>query len=153
MTPDARLEVRDLPLPLRNTTGQRILRAPWEWAALGAILLAASGHLIIKLGLAHAVSTALPGPILGRILHYALNPVVLAGLAVYGTGTLLWIYAVSQRSISFLYPITALNYVIVATGGKFLFGEAVSQGRWAGIGIVVLGVTLMQFSGQEDKRK
>jgi len=41
----------------------------------------------------------------------------------------------------------------VATGGKFLFGEAVSQGRWAGIGIVVLGVTLMQFSGQEEKRK
>ena len=114
MTPDARLEVRDLPLPLRNTTGQRILRAPWEWAALGAILLAASGHLIIKLGLAHAVSTALPGSILGRILHYALNPVVLAGLAVYGTGTLLWIYAVSQRSISFLYPITALNEAMVA---------------------------------------
>src|SRR5437762_14146659 len=101
MTPDARLEVRDLPLPLRNTTGQRIMRAPWEWAALGAIHLAASGHLIIKLGLAHAASTALPGPILGRIRHYALNPVVLSGLAAYGNATLEWIYVLQQRCIRF----------------------------------------------------
>ena len=68
------------------------------------------------------------------------------GLGIYATGTVLWIHAVSQRHISFLYPLTALNYAIVALGGRFLFAEAISAKRWLGIGVVVLGVAMLQLS-------
>lgn len=127
------------------------LQLSWGWSAIGAILLASCGHLLIKLGLVAALhGTAYPG-LLERVLHYLLQPAVAAGLAIYGLGTLLWISAVSRRNISFLYPLTALNYVLVSVGGKVFFGEHVSTGRWIGIAVVVAGVALMQLSVTGEK--
>jgi multidrug transporter EmrE-like cation transporter len=123
----------------------------WQWAALGTILLASCGHLLIKLGVTAAGHGALATGLAARILHYFLEPVTIAGLAIYGVGTLLWIYAVSQRNISFLYPLTALTYVMVAVGGRFMFAENISSGRWAGIGVVVLGVAMLQLSAKGEK--
>jgi drug/metabolite transporter (DMT)-like permease len=81
-----------------------------------------------------------------RIGQYLAEPWVLVGLMIYAAGTLLWIYAVSHRQISFLYPLTALTYAIVAVGGRLIFGEVISTGRWLGIGVVVAGVAMLQFS-------
>ena len=123
----------------------------WQWAAMGTVTLASCGHLLIKLGLT-SLHGAAPGHagFLGRIFLYFTQPAVALGLFIYGLGTLLWIYAVSQRSISFLYPLTALNYVIVTLGGWYLFEENIRTERWIGIGIVVLGVGLLQLSARGD---
>jgi uncharacterized membrane protein len=123
----------------------------WQWAAFGAIILAACGHLLIKQGLMSALHSAPASGVGAKISHYLLHSAVPAGLAIYGMGTLLWIRAVASRNISFLYPLTALNYVIVSIGGKFFFNEAISAGRWTGIAIVVMGVALLQFSMKEDQ--
>lgn len=124
---------------------------PWEWTAFGAIVLASCGHLLIKLGLVAAShGTAYPG-MLQKIMHYLLQPQVACGLAIYGAGTALWISAVSRKNISFLYPLTALNYVLVSLGGKLLLGESISTGRWIGIAVVVAGVALMQLSIMGEK--
>ena len=117
---------------------------PWTAALLGAVLLAACGHLIIKFGLNQIRGTG-PGGI-DRVL----NPWLFFGLAVYGLGTVLWIFAVSRKQISYLYPITALNYAIVALGGQLLFQEPVSARRWLGIMIVIVGVGLMQWSARPE---
>lgn len=127
------------------------LALPWQWSALAAILLASSGHLLIKFGLLSAVQTVTDLGVAARIMHYLLQPAVAVGLAIYGLGTLFWISAVSRRDISFLYPITALNYVLVSVGGKFLFDEVVSPARWLGICVVVIGVALLQLSVQGDR--
>jgi drug/metabolite transporter (DMT)-like permease len=124
---------------------------PWQLAALGAILLASAGHLLIKLGLIIAGHTLSSVSGLERITYTLFQPAVIGGLAIYGIGTLLWISAVARRNISFLYPLTALNYVIVSVGGKLWFGENISSARWTGIAIVVLGVALLQFSSGEDQ--
>jgi len=125
--------------------------ALWQWAALGAILLGSFGHLLIKLGVTGGAHNIGGESLVARIGHYFLQPAALAGLAIYGAGTLLWIYAVSQRNISFLYPLTALTYVTVALGGKFMFGETISAERWLGIGVVMIGVAMLQFSAKEDR--
>jgi drug/metabolite transporter (DMT)-like permease len=129
----------------------RVAAFPWEAAALGAIVLASCGHLMIKAGLRSVALTTPAGGILVRILHYLVQPAVATGLGIYGIGTIMWVYAVSRRSISFLYPLTALNYAIVTMGGKFLFGESISAGRWVGIGVVMLGVALMQLSINKEQ--
>ncbi len=113
---------------------------PWTLALLGAVALAGCGHLLIKLGL-NQVRGSGPGGAARWI-----NPWLFFGLGVYGVGTLLWIFAVSRKQISYLYPITALNYAIVALGGQLLFQESVTPGRWLGIAIVIAGVMLMQWS-------
>ncbi|HEY6349384.1 MAG TPA: EamA family transporter [Candidatus Angelobacter sp.] len=125
--------------------------ALWKWAALGAIVLGSLGHLLIKTGVTAAARQTINSSLLGRLSHYLLQPAAMTGLLIYGVGTLLWIYAVSQRNISFLYPLTALTYVIVALGGKFIFGEMISPQRWLGIGVVMLGVAMMQLSAREQK--
>jgi len=136
---------------LETTAKPADLQLSWAWAALGSILLASCGHLLIKLGLvAAAHGIAYPG-LTERVLHYMLQPAVAAGLMIYGLGTLLWIMAVSRRNISFLYPLTALNYVLVSVGGRVLFDEKISSGRWTGIAVVVAGVALMQLSATREK--
>lgn len=80
-----------------------------------------------------------------------LNPWLFFGLAIYGMGTVLWIFAVSRKQISYLYPITALNYAIVALGGQLLFREPVSARRWLGIMVVIIGVGLMQWSARPER--
>ena len=149
MAADAIIENQAAPLrPEENAPAVHGLS--WYWAAFGAIALAACGHLLIKQGLISALHSApLAGPV-EKVTYYLLHSAVPAGLAIYGIGTLLWIRAVSSRNISFLYPLTALNYVIVSVGGKLLFNETISAGRWTGIAIVVLGVALLQRSVKED---
>lgn len=140
---------KTVPLQTRSI-GLSSIALPWQLAALGAILLASTGHLVIKLGLIAADHAASSGG-LGRIIETLFQPAVIGGLAIYGIGTLLWISAVARKNISFLYPLTALNYVIVSVGGKLWFGETISPARWTGIAIVVLGVALLQLSSGEDQ--
>ena len=140
------------PVPLDGqVSGLSSIALPWQLAALGAILLASTGHLVIKLGLISAGHIPSSAGALDRIVQTLFQPAVIGGLAIYGIGTLLWISAVARRNISFLYPLTALNYVIVSVGGKLWFGESISPARWTGIGIVVLGVALLQLSSGEDQ--
>jgi len=49
----------------------------------------------------------------------------------------------SIENVSFVVPVTALNYAAGALGGKFLLGERVTPRRWAGVLIVCIGVTLV----------
>src|SRR5271170_7969867 len=49
----------------------------------------------------------------------------------------------SIENVSFVVPITALNYAAGALGGKFFLGERVTPRRWAGVLIVCVGVTLV----------
>lgn len=138
-------ESQAMPRALERDT-PAVNKLSWQWAAFGAIALSACGHLLIKHGLIGAAQSASAVNPLQMILHYLLIPAVPAGLAIYGLGTLLWIRAVSRRNISFLYPLTAMNYVIVSVSAKFFFNETLSAGRCVGIAVVVLGVAMLQLS-------
>lgn len=49
----------------------------------------------------------------------------------------------SIENVSFVVPVTALNYAAGALGGRFFLGERVTPRRWAGVLIVCIGVTLV----------
>lgn len=122
-----------------------------EWLVLCSVVLASTGQLMIKLGLNHHASIA--G---GSLPLHGMVPTV-CGLLVYALGTLLWIEAVRKRDISYLYPLSAINYTLVALGGMFFLGEVVSSARWAGIVVITLGVGLMMSSrdgaSESDREK
>jgi len=122
-----------------------------DLAVFGAVFLAAVGHLMIKAGLVGAASAGLHGNVVDRLMVYFTQPYVILGLAIYGLGTAMWILAVSSHDISYVFPISALNYVLVTLGGKLLFGEVVTLKRWGGIALVILGVGLMQSSGRKGR--
>jgi drug/metabolite transporter (DMT)-like permease len=49
----------------------------------------------------------------------------------------------SIENVSFVVPVTALNYAAGALGGKLFLGERVTPRRWTGVLIVCIGVTLV----------
>jgi drug/metabolite transporter (DMT)-like permease len=45
--------------------------------------------------------------------------------------------------MSFVIPANALSYVTGAIGGKYFLGEQLTPSRWAGIGLISIGVALV----------
>lgn len=98
---------------------------------------------MIKAGL-NATAALRPGAgIAAHVLHLLFQPQIFAGLAIYLFGTACWIIAVSQKEISFLYPLSSVNYVLVVIASALLLSETVSVRRGAGILLIVLGMFLL----------
>ncbi len=49
----------------------------------------------------------------------------------------------SWDDLSFVVPVTALNYVVSAAGSAFFLRERVDRTRWAGVLLVCVGVAVM----------
>lgn len=94
-----------------------------------AAFSAATGQLLFKIGAE------------GRD-HWSqfLNLPILAGLAFYGAGTLLWIYALSYEKLVHVYAFTALTFVLVYLGGVLLLAEKLTASATAGVILVVAGL-------------
>lgn len=126
-----------------RTGGFAWLLGRW-WVAFAASSVAVvSGHLLIKAGL----NALLPSPagtaLVARVLHEVFQPQVFAGLLIYLLGTVCWMRAVSQKEISFLYPLSSVNYVLVAAISAVVFHEVINVRRTAGVMVIVLGMVLM----------
>lgn len=119
------------------------LLSQWWMAFAGSAVFVVSGHLLIKAGLNSGVAAPADAGFAMRALHAVLNPEVLGGLIIYFAGTICWMRAVSQKEISFLYPLSSVNYVLVAAASSLLFHEAISVKRAGGVLLVVLGMILM----------
>lgn len=136
--------------PLRvepSTTSQASgIRAWFQhwWIPFGASsLFVVSGHLLIKSGLSAVTLGATPLPLWTRIFHCITQGEVAGGLLVYFLGSLCWMMAVAQQEISFLYPLSSINYVLVVFASSMFFGETVSLRRMSGVIVIVLGMVLM----------
>lgn len=111
------------------------------------VLLNAAAQLLLKAGtnsvgtFAFSLENALP---VGWKL--ATEPHIVGGLACYVVSVIVWIMALSRVEVSIAYPMLSVGYVVNAIAAWYLFGEAVSATRLAGIGIIVLGVYVVARS-------
>lgn len=111
------------------------------------VLLNAAAQLLLKAG-TNAIghfdfSSANLAPIGWKI---ATQPHIVAGLGCYVVSVAVWIMALSRVEVSVAYPMLSIGYVVNAAAAYFLFGEAVSAQRLAGIGIIILGVYVVARS-------
>jgi drug/metabolite transporter (DMT)-like permease len=51
----------------------------------------------------------------------------------------------SWADLSYVVPVTAVGYVLVALVGRWLLNEQISARRWTGIGLIVAGVSLVSW--------
>ena len=139
----------EVPLETSPMAPTAQMRVPVEAIALTSIFLGAIGQLTVKAGLVALPALHNDPHLMARIAGPALG--ICAGLAIYAAGTLFWLKAVSKAAISYLYPLTASSYALVAIGGKWIFGENIQMGRWIGIALIMLGVAMLAGS-QRGKR-
>lgn len=113
--------------------------------ALVSIVLSSVAQVLLKLGMTGgdvraAIAAGAPASIVQAVL---LSPAVVGGLALYGLGTVLWLAVLARAELSQAYPFVGLSFVLTAAMGYFLFADALTPGRIAGIALIVVGVVLV----------
>lgn len=113
--------------------------------ALASIALSAVAQVLLKLGMTDgdvrgAIASGSP---IGIVQAVLLSPGVVGGLVLYGLGTVLWLAVLARAELSQAYPFVGLSFVLTAAMGYFLFADALTLGRIAGIALIVAGVVLV----------
>jgi drug/metabolite transporter (DMT)-like permease len=104
-------------------------------------LLGAAGQILIKAG-ANTLSRSNPWAMLT-------NLPLIAGYSLYGVMTVLFIYALRDEELSFVYPIISLTYVWVTGLSVYFFHEIVNPFKILGVITIVLGVGVLGKDGRK----
>lgn len=77
-------------------------------------------------------------------LHAFANPWNILGICVLAIWMLSDLALLSRADLSFVLPVTASSYVLVALLGHFVLYDRISWERWSGIALITLGVILAE---------
>lgn len=68
---------------------------------------------------------------------------IVVAMFCYAISVVVWILALSRVQVSIAYPMLSLGYVVVAVATWWLFGEALTATKMAGIGVIIFGVIIL----------
>lgn len=108
--------------------------------AVGVVFLSRG---LKEIGAPAAMST---GEVLALIRRGMTNPSLLLGVVMEAVffGTLL--YLMSQGDVSFVWPLTALGFVLTTLVARFVLHETVTPLRWAGVALIMLGAGMITWT-------
>jgi drug/metabolite transporter (DMT)-like permease len=110
-------------------------RQPVLVGVLLSVALNAVGQLLFK-----AARMAQPDT---SVVKLFLHPETWAGLCIYGFSAVSWLWVLARAPLSLAYPILSLTFPIVLGLSALCFAEAITPLRWAGVGVIVIGVSLL----------
>jgi len=86
-----------------------------------------------------------PRAIARHIWHAMKVPWMWIAITMMATAffSLLGMLAIAKAS--FVFPSTAVSYLVGAVGGKLFLGEKISRERWFGVIVICIGVLLVVF--------
>jgi len=114
---------------------------------LVSVSLAALAQLTLKAGMNQVTETTGTATVsFASIRTIATTPLVWGGLALFGLSAAVWLLVLSRASLSFAYPFAALTYLIIVLVDRFVLHEAIPPVRWAGVGLIMLGIVLVSRS-------
>ena len=74
------------------------------------------------------------------------NKDVLFGLLLETIFFILLQYLLGQRDVSFVWPLTAISFVMTTLAAQFLLHERVDAMRWSGVALIMLGAAFISYS-------
>ncbi len=104
---------------------------------LAGIVFAALGQLLFKIGANSAGETDISN------VFRLLNLYVVTGMVLYGLSAVLWVMALSVADLTYVYPFTALTFVLVYLLSFLVLKESFHLNRLIGAGIIALGIFVM----------
>ncbi len=108
-----------------------------------SIILGVFGQLSMKKGMNSIGPIGLKNIFSSEIFSIVLQKFVFLGFVLYIFSSMLWLVALSQEEVSFIYPLISVGYIITAILGKFLFNENLTFFRFFGILLICGGVYLI----------
>lgn len=96
-------------------------------------LLGSFGQLLFKIGVDSSG--------IGAVLFF-----VIGGLLSYGFATLIYLYILGRKSLSWTYGFVGFSYIFTTILAFFVLGEAVSPARWIGVIVIAIGTAVIGSS-------
>lgn len=110
--------------------------SPATWIGLiGTPLLIAMGQVLFKMASATVGDFSLRG-----LVTLAANPVLIAALALYGFGTVVWIYVLKSVPLTIAYSFMGLTFCFVPLLAQFFFGEPLTLRYALGTALIFAGL-------------
>src|SRR6266404_464343 len=112
------------------------------------LVFEATGVVLLKKGITQVgevkrISTA---EIIRVIKSGFTSPIVLLGIFFEALFFGCLLVLMSKSDISFLWPLTALSFVMTTLAALVFLGERVSTVRWAGVVFIMIGAALISYS-------
>lgn len=101
-------------------------------------VLISAGQVLFKLTSRRAGSADVSG-----LLGVLFDPYLIAALAIYGFGTLVWVYVLKFVPLVTAYPFMALTFCLVPLLAFGLLGESLSLRYGVGVGLIIAGLLVI----------
>jgi len=112
------------------------------------LVFEATGVVLLKKGMNQIGEVGKMGPseVLRLLKSGATNPSVLLGVFFEALFFGCLLVLMSRSDISFVWPLTALGFVMTTFAALIFLDEKVSSVRWAGVVFIVIGAALISYS-------
>jgi drug/metabolite transporter (DMT)-like permease len=114
----------------------RLRLKTWLCATI-VVLSNVVGNLFLKRGMAASISSPI------EYITVLFRPWVAAGVLLLILWMLSRMALLSWADLSYVLPVTAIGYVLVAFSGAYFLHEQINARRWSGIVLIVAGVVLV----------
>jgi len=81
------------------------------------------------------------------------NVNILVGVALEATFFVALLVLLSRSDVSFIWPLTAMGFVLTTLTAKFLLQEEIPPLRWAGVLLIMLGAGLITWTEKAKERR
>lgn len=113
---------------------------------LAGVVMNSLGQLFLKQAVSEVGEIDMSSGVGSAASKLAGAPWIWLGLVSYVLSFVIWLLVLSRVDVSYAFPFFSVGYVVVAIAGHRYFGETISTGRAAGIGIICLGVVVLASS-------
>jgi drug/metabolite transporter (DMT)-like permease len=112
------------------------------------LVFEATGVVLLKKGITHIGEVkAINAPEILRVVKAGVtSPSVLLGVFFEALFFVCLLILMGESDISFLWPLTALSFVMTTLAALIFLGEKVSAVRWAGVVFIMIGAALISYS-------
>ena len=83
----------------------------------------------------------------------ATNPNILLGVALEAAFFVALLVLLSRSDVSFIWPLTAMGFVLTTLTAKYFLHEEVPPMRWVGVLLIMLGAGLITWTEKAKDRK
>ena len=81
------------------------------------------------------------------------NANILLGVALEAVFFVALLVLLSRSDVSFIWPLTAMGFVLTTLAAKFFLQEHIPPLRWLGVLLIMLGAGLITFSEKAKERR
>lgn len=111
-----------------------------------AVVIGIVGQILIKKGLNSIENLDFSGQLIRSYIKVFSSPLNIAGVLIYFSSALFWLYGLSKVNLSYAYPFLALSYVLILLTSWIFLGEDIPTLRWIGVMVICFGIFILYKS-------